>query len=109
VYVAAADMNRDGRADVVVGLDNKPTVSIYNGLTGSLVSTSNLGPAFKGGVRVAARAGQVLVASGPGTSPTVQLFAYADGNANPWTLRSSLTNERIRGFTAKNTRGVFVG
>ena len=109
VYVAAADMNRDGRADVVVGLDNKPTVSIYDGLTGSLVSTSNLGPAFKGGVRVAARAGQVLVASGPGTSPTVQLFAYADGNANPWTLRSSLTNERIRGFTAKNTRGVFVG
>jgi hypothetical protein len=94
---------------VVVGLDNKPTVSIYDGLTGAVVSTRNLGPAFKGGVRVAARAGQVMVASGPGTSPTVQLFAYADGSANPWTLRSSLANEKIRGFTAKNTRGVFVG
>ena len=109
VYVAAADMNRDGRADVVVGLDNRPTVSIYDGLTGAVVSTQNLDPAFKGGVRVAARAGQVMVASGPGTSPTVQLFAYADGSANPWTLRSSLANEKIRGFTGKNTRGVFVG
>jgi hypothetical protein len=109
VYVAAADMNRDGRADVVVGLDNRPTVSIYDGLTGAVVSTQNLDPAFKGGVRVAARAGQVMVASGPGTSPTVQQFAYADGSANPWTLRSSLANEKIRGFTGKNTRGVFVG
>lgn len=109
VYVAAADMNRDGLADVVVGLDNKPTVSIYNGLTGALVSTRNLGLAFKGGVRVAARAGQVLVASGPGTSPTIQLFAYADGSGNPWTLRSTLVNGQIRGFTSGNKRGVFVG
>ena len=109
VYVAAADMNRDGLADVVVGLDNKPTVSIYNGLTAALVSTRNLGLAFKGGVRVAARAGQVLVASGPGTSPTIQLFAYADGSANPWTLRSTLVNGQIRGFTSGNNRGVFVG
>gem|GEM_PF-696666 len=106
VYVAAADMNRDGRAELVVGFDNKPTVSIYNGLTGSLVSTRNLGPTFKGGVRVAARAGQVMVASGPGTSPTIQLFAYA-GSA--WTERSSLTNEKISGFNGKNTRGLFVG
>jgi hypothetical protein len=109
VYVAAADMNRDGRAEVVVGFDTARTVSIYSGMTGTLVSTRNLGAAFRGGVRVAARAGQVLVASGPGTSPTVQLFAYADGNANPWTLRSSLTNDQIRGFTNRNTRGVFVG
>jgi hypothetical protein len=108
-YVAAADMNRDGRAEVVVGLDNKPTVSIYDGLRGSLVSTRNLGAAFSGGVRVAARAGQVMVASGPGTSPTIQLFAYANGAADPWTQRASLANEKIRGFNAKNTRGVFVG
>ena len=109
VYVAAADMNRDGRADLVIGFDTARTVSIYSGMTGTLVSTRNLGAAFSGGVRVAARAGQVLVASGPGTSPTVQLFAYADGVANPWTLRSSLTNTQIRGFTNRNTRGVFVG
>ncbi|NCX99719.1 MAG: VCBS repeat-containing protein [Planctomycetia bacterium] len=109
VYVAVADVDRDGDADLVVGFDNKPTVSIYDGPEGTLISTKNLGPAFKGGVRVAARAGQILVASGPGTSPTVQLFAYADGAANPWTLRSNLTNEKIRGFTAANKRGVFVG
>jgi hypothetical protein len=50
-----------------------------------------------------------LVASGPGKSPTVQLLAYADGVANPWTLRSSLANDQIRGFTNRNTRGLFVG
>ena len=106
VYVAAADMTRDGRAEVVVGFDTAQTVSIYDGLKGTLISTTNLGAAFKGGVRVAARAGQVMVASGAGTSPTVQLYAYAD---KIWTLRSSLGNEKIPGFTTKNTRGLFVG
>lgn len=53
--------------------------------------------------------GQVVVASGAGTSPSVQLFAYVDGNADPWTLRSNLANEQIRGFTCRNTRGLFVG
>jgi hypothetical protein len=109
VYVAAADMNRNGLAEVVVGFDRAQTVSIYDGLQGTLVSTRNLGPAFRGGVRVAARAGQVMVASGPGTSPTIQLFAYANGVADPWTQRASLVNEKIRGFSSRNTRGLFVG
>jgi len=109
VFVAAADMNRDGRAEVVVGFDNARTVSIYDGLKGTLVSRKELGAAFKGGVRVAARAGQVMVASGPGTSPTIQLYAYADGSADPWTQRANLANQKIPGFTAKNTSGVFVG
>jgi hypothetical protein len=109
VNVAAADMNRDGRAEVVVGFDNAATVSIYDGLKGTLVSKKELGAAFKGGVRVAARAGQVMVASGPGTSPTIQLYEY-DGFADGfWTQTSNLANEKIRGFTAKNTRGLFVG
>ncbi|MFM8222555.1 MAG: hypothetical protein ACKOJF_26925, partial [Planctomycetaceae bacterium] len=59
--------------------------------------------------RVAARAGQVMVASGPGTAPTIQLYAYAAGATDPWTLRANLANEKISGFTAKNTRGVYVG
>jgi hypothetical protein len=109
VYVAAADMNIDGRAEVVVGFDRAKTVSIYDGLSGTLISKRDLGTAFNGGVRVAARAGQVMVASGMGTSPTIQLFAYANGLADPWTLRASLTNEKIRGFTARNTRGIYVG
>ena len=41
--------------------------------------------------------------------PTIQLFAYADGSGNPWTLRSTLVNGQIRGFTSGNKRGVFVG
>jgi hypothetical protein len=109
VYVAAADMNRDGRAEVVVGFDKAQTVSIYDGLKGTLISKRDLGAAFKGGVRVAARAGQVMVASGPGTSPTIQLFAYADANGGSWTQRSSLANEKIAGFNSRNTRGLFVG
>lgn len=106
VYVAAADMTRDGRAEVVVGFDKASSVSIYDGLQGTLLSRRDLGTAFRGGVRVAARAGQVMVASGAGTSPTIQVFAYAD---SVWRLRSSLTNDSISGFTSRSTRGVFVG
>ena len=94
---------------MVVGFDKAQTVSIYDGLKGTLISKRDLGAAFKGGVRVAARAGQVMVASGPGTSPTIQLFAYADANGGSWTQRSSLANEKIPGFNSKNTRGLFVG
>jgi len=114
VYVAAADMNRDGRSEVVVGFDKKPIVSIYsvaNG-TGTLMSSKNLanepGWTATGTTRVAARAGQIMVASGPGASPTIQLFAYASIEAR-WTTRSLLTNEMISGFTSANTRGIFVG
>lgn len=107
VYVAAADMNRDGRAEVIVGFDTAQTVSIYDGLKGTLVAPPrNLGAAFKGGVRVAARAGQIMVGSGGGTSPVVRLFAAVDG---VWKQRSNLTSANIPGFDAANTRGVFVG
>ena len=114
VYVAAGDMNRDGRSEVVVGFDNAPVVSIYNGLTGALVSTKNLvqdqepGWTSTGGTRVAARAGQIMVASGVGASPTIQLFAYAYTDAT-WTTQARLINEQISGFTSTNKRGIFVG
>lgn len=114
VYVAAADMNRDGLSEVVVGFDKKPIVSIYSvsAGTGTLVSSKNLanepGWTATGTTRVAARAGQVMVASGPGASPTIQLFAYAFVE-DLWITRSLLTNEKISGFTSVNTRGIFVG
>jgi hypothetical protein len=106
VYVAAADMNRDGKADVVVGFDKTSRVSIYNGLTGGLVSMTELGPAFAGGTRVAARAGQVMVASGEGTSPSIRLLAFAN---DTWTTKASLAGAQISGFSQGNKRGLFVG
>lgn len=106
VYVAAADMDRDGTAEVVVGFDKASRVSIYNGLTGGLVSTTTLGPAFAGGTRVAARAGQVMVASGAGTSPSIRLLAFASGT---WTTKATLAGAQISGFSQGNKRGLFVG
>ena len=112
VFVAAADMNRDGKAELIVGFDKAQTVSIYDGLKGTLISKRDLGPAFRTGVRVAARAGQVMVASAEGISPTIQLYAYAfaeGGGEGVWTARSTLANEKISGFTKSNTRGLYVG
>jgi hypothetical protein len=112
VFVAAADMNRDGKAELIIGFDKARTVSIYNGLNGTLISKKELGTAFRTGVRVAARAGQVMVASADGVSPTIQLYAYAaaeGGGEGVWTLRSNLANEKISGFTKSNTRGLYVG
>ena len=114
LYVAAGDMDRDGRSEVAVGFDNAPIVSIYNGLTGALVSSKNLvtdkepGWTSTGGLRVAARAGQIMVASGVGASPIIQLFAYAATDGT-WTTQSLLINEQISGFTSANKRGIFVG
>jgi hypothetical protein len=105
VFVAAADMNRDGRAEVIIG-NTAASVAIYDGLNGKLVSSLNLGSSFSKGVRVAARSGQVMVASGPGISPTIRLLAFANG---VWTERANLTGKAISGFTNANKYGVFVG
>ena len=112
VFVAAADMNRDGKAELIIGFDKARTVSIYAGLKGTLISKRDLGPACRTGVRVAARAGQVMGASAEGISPTIQLYAYAfaeGGGEGVWTARSTLANEKISGFTKSNTRGLYVG
>ena len=106
VFVAAADMNRDGRAEVIIG-STAATVAVYDGLDGKVVSSLNLGRSFSSeGVRVAARSGQVMVASGPGISPTIRLLAFANG---VWTERSNLTGKAISGFTTANRYGVYVG
>jgi hypothetical protein len=56
VYVAAGDLNNDGRADVVVGTDAgaAPQVNVFDGATGlALSSFFAYAPGFSGGVRVA--------------------------------------------------------
>ncbi len=88
-FVATGDVNDDGRDDVIVSEDagGTPLVKVYNGPTGSLL-TSYLAfdSTFTGGVRVAAgdtdgdgRA-EVIAAAGAGTTPQVKVFSGVDNS-----------------------------
>jgi hypothetical protein len=58
VFVAAADVNRDGRADIITGAGpgGGPHVRTFDGTTGLVIQESfAYGPDFTGGVRVAAQ------------------------------------------------------
>lgn len=107
-YVAAADMTGDGRCELVVSFDGRPTVSVVNGLTGSVLSSVNLttlpglGPTFAKGARIAARAGRVAIASGPGVAPTVRILAF---RSLAWAVEP-LTQPRLG---ATGTNGLFIG
>jgi hypothetical protein len=83
VYVAAADVNADGFADIITGAGpgGGPHVKVFSGQDGSVLeSYMAYDPAFTGGVRVGAgdilgdgRA-EILSAAGPGGLPLVQVF-----------------------------------
>ncbi len=84
VFVAAGDVNGDGKADIIVGSDQgsaSPKVRVFDGSSGSLMFELMGGEAgFTGGVRVAAgdvngdgRA-DIIAASGPGGAPRVCVF-----------------------------------
>src|SRR5262245_38371590 len=86
VWVAAADVTGDGKADIVVGTNGNtpPKAKVYSGANGALVRTldlSNLN--ITGGVRVAAGnvngdgKSDVIVAGGPSGAARVAAF---DGN-----------------------------
>jgi hypothetical protein len=108
VYVAAADLNGDGRAEIVVGAGagGGPDVKVINGVTGVPVGDfMALNSSFTGGVRVSRvfsnQAGRtnLVAGAGPGAGPTVTVF---DG----------LTLTQIDSFFAFDPRfagGVFVG
>ena len=90
LYVAAADVNYDGVADVVVGAGEGggPQVAVIDGATGTALATFfAFDPGFRGGVRVAAgdvdgdgRA-DVVAAAGPGGGPQVKAFALYPNSA----------------------------
>jgi hypothetical protein len=107
VYVAGGDVNNDGRADIITGTDAGagPHVKVFDGLTGSEIrSFFAYGPAFLGGVRVAAGDinhdgfADIITGAGSGGGGQVKVF---DGN----------TGLEIRSFLAFGTGyplGVYV-
>jgi hypothetical protein len=89
VYVAAADLNGDGRADVITGAGagGGPHVRAFSGLDGAeLASVYAYDPLFRGGVRVGAgdlnRDGrpEIITGAGPGGGPHVRVLAAGGGS-----------------------------
>src|SRR5262249_14731444 len=86
VWVAAADLNGDGRAEGITGAGRGggPHVKVFDGATGAeIASFFAYAPAFAGGVFVAAGtlggAGVVVTGAGPGGGPDVRVFGNLGG------------------------------
>lgn len=83
VFVAAGDMNGDGRAEIITGAGagGGPHVRVFDGATGAeLAGFFAFDSAFMGGVTVAAgdvtgdSRSDLIVAAGPGGGPHVKVF-----------------------------------
>jgi hypothetical protein len=88
VFVAAADLDLDGFADVVTGAGpgGGPHVEAFSGKTGQVIrSFSAYAPTFTGGVTVAAGdvngTQDVITGAGPGMAPVVKVFDGLTGAA----------------------------
>jgi autotransporter-associated beta strand protein len=111
IYVAAADINLDGIAEVVTGtgVGGGPLVRVFNSTSGSrMANFFAYDPNFRGGVTVAAQpiispfnAIAILTGPGPGGGPHVELWTLANNTA---TLARSFF-----AFDPAFLGGVFVG
>ena len=89
VSVAAGDVNHDGYTDIIAGeqAGGSPTVSVFSGKDGSLLSSFfAFNPAFTGGVSVASGDvngdgySDIIVGAGPGGGPQVSVFSGLNGS-----------------------------
>jgi uncharacterized protein (TIGR03118 family) len=89
VFVAAGDVNGDGRDDVIVGADagQLPRVEVRSGRTGRVLEQFLAAPStFLGGIRVAAGdingdgKADVITGVGSGASPLVTVFDGVDAS-----------------------------
>jgi hypothetical protein len=117
VYVAAGDIDSDGRADVITGpgRGGVPQVRVFSGATGGvLVSFLAYASDVRGGVRVAALdfdgdgASDVVTGAGPGGGPHVNVFVYPEllSGFEPLSARFALFAYDGTGFPERT--GVFV-
>lgn len=83
VFIATADVTRNGRAEIIVGSDSggAPLVRVFDGLRGRQLGEVTPYPAtFRGGVRVAGydvngdNVMDIVCAPGPGQIGTVKIF-----------------------------------
>ena len=84
VFVAAGDVNGDGRADIVTGAGpgGRPVVHVFDGRTGEMIqSFLAYDPSFRGGVHVAAgdvngdQIADIITGPGGGSVPLVKIFS----------------------------------
>ena len=112
VYVAAADADGDGRADIVTsaGMGGSSRVRVFSGKTGAVLSDFlAYEPEFRGGATVAAAdltgdgKAEVAVGAGPSGGSRVKVYSAATGTPVAGPLGDFLA------FDAKARTGVFVG
>lgn len=111
IFVAAADINGDGYADVITGAGagGGPHVRVWDARHDvELFGFFAYDPAFAGGVRVAAadvdgdRIPEIITGAGPGGGPHVRVWSTANGTA-----AQELTG--LYAYTPEFAGGVFVG